>query len=198
MSRQDKDKRVIKTKSAIRQAFIELVQTRDMAAISVSELVEKAGITRSTFYMYYESVADVRDAIEDEIVANLDKIVNENDWLKSMVDPYPLLDAIAKEIIAYDDTNRYLLSGSNSGHLLDKLNQRVVVAFIRFVQDNHVDIDAARAKYIAAFISAGTSECFKLWFNHRSTLSLQELCLRISETVTKGLELLKSIETNQG
>ncbi len=57
------DKRVLRTKSAIRKAFNQLVQTKEMSDISVSELTQAANITRSTFYMYYDSVAAVRDQI---------------------------------------------------------------------------------------------------------------------------------------
>ncbi len=106
MRQKDVDKRIVRTKSAIRKAFNELVQKKDISAITVSELVEAASITRSTFYMYYGSVLEVRNDIEREIMQNLEKIMCENDWLRFMVDPYPLLDRICKEIIKYDEYNR--------------------------------------------------------------------------------------------
>ena len=188
------DKRVIKTKAAIRGAFNKLVLQKDISEITISELVKEAGITRSTFYMYYNTVADVRNDIEDEIISHIDKIMGEYDWVKSMVDPYPLLDAITKEITQYDEYNRYIMSPSGSGTFFEKINRRVVSAFMQFVSDSKIEIDAARAKYIVAFATAGISECFKLWFNHRSSLTLEELCKRISEMVTMGLAVVKDID----
>ena len=188
------DKRVIKTKNAIRKAFNDLVRTKDMTEISVSELTQAAHITRSTFYMYYDSVAAVRDQIENDIISHLDDIMSKHDWLAFMVNPYPLLDAIGKEIAKYDEFNRYILCGNTAGRLLEKVNQRVVDAFIKYAIDNKLDIDVSRAKYIAAFIAAGIGECFKIWFNHKSSLTLEELCLRISEFVTKGVKILRDIE----
>ena len=99
------DKRVIRTKAAIRGAFNELVLQKDISAITISELVQEAGITRSTFYMYFNTVADVRDDIENEIISHIEKIMDENDWPRCMVDPYPLLSAITKEITQYDEYN---------------------------------------------------------------------------------------------
>lgn len=187
MKRNEVDKRIVRTKAAIRSAFLELVQQQDMSLISISSLVDRAGITRSTFYMYYDSVAAVRDDIEDEIIGHIEKIMDESAWINCMVDPFLMLDAIAKEIARYDEYNRYLLSGTQSGRLLDKLNQRVVEAFVKFVKDKGLDVDVARAKYIAAFVTAGIGECFKLWYNHRSSLTLEELCKRISEMIKCGL-----------
>ena len=193
MKRNEVDKRIVRTKAAIRSAFLELVQQQDMSLISISSLVDRAGITRSTFYMYYDSVTAVRDDIEDEIIRHIEKIMDESDWLNCMVNPYVMLDAIAKEIARYDEYNRYLLSGTQSGRLLDKLNQRVVEAFVRFVKDKQLDIDVARAKYIAAFVTAGIGACFKLWYNHRSSLTLEELCKRISEMITCGLSAVGNL-----
>ena len=58
----------------------------------------------------------------------------------------------------------------------------------------NLNIDAARAKYVAAFIAAGIAECFRIWYNHKSSLTLEELCRRISEIVTKGLNIIKDIK----
>lgn len=194
MDYQATDKRVIRTKNAIRKAFNELVQSKEMSDISVSELTKAARITRSTFYMYYDSVSAVRDQIENEIMSHIERIMDEQDWLSCMANPYPLLDAISREITKYDEYNRYILCSNNSGRLLDMVNAKIVVAFIDYVREKNLDIDVARSKYIAAFITAGTSECFRIWYNHKSSLTLEELCHRISDVVTKGLALLKDFD----
>ncbi len=188
------DKRVVRTKQAIRKAFNELVSEKEMSEISVSELTERAGITRSTFYMYYDSVEAVRDQIENEIFAYIDQVMSEQDWVQCMVNPYPLLSTIGREITKYDEYNRYILCSHNSGSLLDKVNGRVVVAFMEYTKRLNLNIDAARAKYVAAFIAAGIAECFRIWYNHKSSLTLEELCRRISEIVTKGLNIIKDIK----
>ncbi len=183
------DKRIIKTKNAIHTAFRALVQEKDMANISVCELTEKAGVTRSTFYMYYQDVSGVRDDIENEIVEKLDKLMSEAELASTMVDPYPLLSTIANEIVKYDRDNRYILSGDNSGKLLDKLNKRVVASFMGMFEQSEMNIDLSRAKYVAAFFSAGIFECFKMWYNHQSSLTLEELCSRMCEMIKQGLVL---------
>ena len=194
MAQKEIDKRILRTKSAIRHAFVELVQKKDISSITVSELVEAASITRSTFYMYYGSVVEVRNGIDSEIMQNLEKIMDKSDWLLFMVDPYPLLNGISKEIGRYDEYNRYLMLNGGSSHLFGLLNKRVVAEFTNFVKTNDVDIDAARAKYIAVFIAAGIEECFTLWYNHQSTLTLEELCKRMSELITAGLATIRALD----
>lgn len=184
------DKRIIKTKNAIRTAFKELVQTKDMSDISISELTEKAGVTRSTFYMYYDSVGAVRNDIEDVILSHIEKIMSEANLVQSMLNPYPLLYAITNEINKYDEYNRYILSSNNSGELLDKLKNMIIDAFVNTMQKNvQLKVNVAKAKYVAAFCTAGICETFKMWFNHQSSLTLEELCAHISQMVTKALAI---------
>lgn len=186
------DKRVLKTKNAIFNAFKALVEEKDIADISISELTKDAGITRSTFYMYYNSVADVRDDIENEIIARIGKIMTEDEIGHSLTNPYRLLSTVADEITRQDQNNRYILSSSSSGRLLDKINDKIVESYIKSLSANPASggMDIKKAKYVVAFAVAGMTECFKIWFNHKSSLTLEELCVHISDTMSKGISYL--------
>lgn len=41
------------------EAFLDLLSKKDLAYITVKEICEKAGVNRSTFYLHYETVADL-------------------------------------------------------------------------------------------------------------------------------------------
>lgn len=41
------------------EAFLELLEKKDFAYITVKEICEKAGVNRSTFYLHYETIADL-------------------------------------------------------------------------------------------------------------------------------------------
>jgi len=185
------DKRVIKTKNAIFEAFKQLVQEKDMSDITISELTQKANITRSTFYMYYNTVSDVRTDIENTIMARIDRIMSETDICNSIRNPYPLLSMLADEILKQDQNNRYILSSSTSGQLMDKINDRIVEAYMHWFKENEGSTnDIGKVKYIVAFAAAGMTECFKIWFNHKSSLTLEELCKNISDAMSKGISLM--------
>ena len=77
MSEKKNDLRYIKTERAIRKAFHELLQEKNMKRITVRELVERAEINKTTFYCHYETLPDLIDTLEKEkincIVDNLDE-----------------------------------------------------------------------------------------------------------------------------
>lgn len=41
------------------EAFLDLIEKKDFAYITVKEICEKAGVNRSTFYLHYETVNDL-------------------------------------------------------------------------------------------------------------------------------------------
>ena len=47
------------TASKMDEAFIECLEKKDFEYITVKEICEKAGVNRSTFYLHYETIADL-------------------------------------------------------------------------------------------------------------------------------------------
>ena len=48
------------------EAFLELLEKKDFEYITVTEICEKAGVNRSTFYLHYETVGDLlSECVED-------------------------------------------------------------------------------------------------------------------------------------
>ncbi len=47
------------TAARMNKAFLELLEKKDFEYITVKEICEKAGVNRSTFYLHYETVADL-------------------------------------------------------------------------------------------------------------------------------------------
>lgn len=79
MNKKANDLRYIKTERAIRKAFHELLQEKDLRRITVRELVDRAEINKTTFYSHYETLPDLIDTLEREkinyILDNLDEVL---------------------------------------------------------------------------------------------------------------------------
>lgn len=74
----------------IEKVFVELLQTKELSEISVSDICKRAGLNRTTFYANYTDIYGLADAIRDKLeneVSNLYKEevtqgFNSNDYLK--------------------------------------------------------------------------------------------------------------------
>ena len=69
------DKRVRRTKKAIREALLRLMQDKAVAQVTTTELCREADINRNTFYAHYSTPEDVFAEIEKELLAELTAMV---------------------------------------------------------------------------------------------------------------------------
>ena len=67
----EKDRRVRKTKDALKKALLHLVCFKEPGSISIKELTETAAINRATFYDHYADIYELYDDVEQDA---LDKI----------------------------------------------------------------------------------------------------------------------------
>ena len=59
------------------EAFLELLDKRNFAYITVKEICEAAGVNRSTFYLHYETMADLLSEsvshMNEQFLAHMEK-----------------------------------------------------------------------------------------------------------------------------
>lgn len=67
MASEKPDKRVIKTKALIREAFLKCIETRGIRKTTVKEICDQAFIGRKTFYSHYETIDYLVNEILDEV-----------------------------------------------------------------------------------------------------------------------------------
>ncbi len=87
------DRRVKRTKKALRDCLFQLLEEKTVEEITVKELTAMADINRSTFYFYYKDIDDMIMQIQNEIYA-----VFERDVIRS-----------ATQFITREDFVQYLV-----------------------------------------------------------------------------------------
>lgn len=114
------DRRVLKSKEAIRQCFLALLKDKKLKQVTVSEICRMANIGRGTFYLHYLDVYDLYDQIEAELYQGLYQLFESC---------YPTSDAencrrLADGLTGYVAENKeifLLLNQAVDGHSLQKL-----------------------------------------------------------------------------
>lgn len=74
----------------IEKAFIELLQTRELNEVTVSDICKRCGLNRSTFYSNYADIYDLADRMRAHLEEEVDRLYeaeqrqnfNSNDYLR--------------------------------------------------------------------------------------------------------------------
>ncbi|MEU0633734.1 TetR/AcrR family transcriptional regulator [Streptomyces sp. NPDC005989] len=69
------DRRVRRTRAALRQALVELVLERGFHAITVEEIAERADVGRATFYAHYRDKEDLLVGIVRDLADDRDRLL---------------------------------------------------------------------------------------------------------------------------
>jgi len=90
------DRRIIRTKSSIREALIQLMEEKGFDALSVKDITAKANINRGTFYLHYRDKYDLLEQTEAEIISDIETIfertgLHNASELKHTGEPLPFL-----------------------------------------------------------------------------------------------------------
>ncbi len=65
------DRRVKRTQELLQKALIDLIDKRDYNAITIQEIVDRANVARTTFYVHYGSKDDLFMSCHEAIVSEL-------------------------------------------------------------------------------------------------------------------------------
>lgn len=71
------DRRVKRTKKALRDALLSLLEEKNINQISVTELTTLADVNRATFYFYYTDLIDMLQQIQNESYQYFEEIISE-------------------------------------------------------------------------------------------------------------------------
>ncbi len=71
MNHEIQDERYYVADEAIYDAFFLILKEKELDKITVSDVVKRAGIVRSTFYNHYENIPDLVTAIEDKTIHDM-------------------------------------------------------------------------------------------------------------------------------
>jgi AcrR family transcriptional regulator len=175
------DRRVVKTKRAIKEAFAKLLTQKDINDITISDIAAEANINRKTFYNYYGGIYEVVGEIEDDIVRLIDKEVTGIGFQNSLQSPYLIFEKLTKVINTDTDFFGYLLDMNANVSLERKIADLLKSKFKLFVLQD-VEISELRLNLMAEFIISGMVAVYRRWFNSDRSEPI--------ETISKEMQLL--------
>jgi len=127
------DRRVRRTRASLQRALIELVAEQDLSEIGVADVVDRADVSRSTFYDHYRDVHELAEAacasMIDDLLASLTTVdpapAKPSDPRE---DPNLALTAFFTHFAEHAALYRSLLGPTGSARVIDHVRRRTTEA----------------------------------------------------------------------
>lgn len=176
------DRRVIRTKKAIRAAFLTLMIDKDMDKITIKEIAEKADVDRKTVYNYYKGISDIFGEIENELVAHFEDATHA---LEGQTDPRMYFEMLA-QLIEQDMEMYELLMRSDNSTFVAKM-VAVLSGWIEKAISKKGILNPEKVDMATEYVTAGIFCAYRHWFRSDRKKPLKEFSLELCELVVSGL-----------
>lgn len=167
-------------KSQIQSQLLKMLKTQDIYAIKVKTLTDSLHISRSTFYLYYDSVYSVLQDMEDTFFDKLQSITALF-WQypldrKYMREPHPIM----LQTLEFLDTHRelsFVLWGPHGDPIFQTRCKKMI-------QNNFFPDQIARSLYpdntwlTVAYKVGGHLETLSYWWYKEKTISTREMATK--------------------
>lgn len=165
----------IRTKKMIREAFAELVsEKQDITKITVKELVERADISKSTFYCHYQDVYAVTEEFEQEILSLLEDTLNN--YMKEHKEEFaPYVKKIIQHLKENEGLYKKIFASDLPSKFIDRLKS---ICNERINKDIHFDTLSSDPDIRMAeidFLTSGITHLFVDYFKGTIKLSLDDI-----------------------
>lgn len=180
------DRRVARTKKAIKNAFAELMSEKEISEITVKDIAETADVNRKTFYNYYNSVYDIVNEIENELVLAFDNVLSNIDFKQEMKNPYGIFEKLTGVINQDFDFYSRLMKMNHNANLMQKL----YVALKDWMKASFLsqtDIEEPRLDIVVNYMISGMLSVYQSWFNSDRAESIEELSKTVSIMTFSGI-----------
>lgn len=163
------DRRIRKTKAALRHGLAVLTQKKSIKEITVKELVEEVDINRSTFYLHYTDIYSMVSELENELLAQF----------RHAIDLYPPTSSEDEMCRFFEHI--YNILADNREICIALVGENGDISFIRQVEDfvagrikkifeSGMVKNIDDTKYVFDFCISGGMGLFKHWLSDENVL----------------------------
>ena len=157
------NKRRRESAERIKNAFLELLEEKELSQIKVSQICKEADINRSTFYSAYADIYDLADKIRKEMESEVNFLFSKEETLKfNLAEFLKLLQHIKENQKLY---TFFFKLGYDSDN----------IRFYNF-EDMWEEFDKQYINYHIVFFKNGFNAIVKLWLENGCKESPEEIC----------------------
>lgn len=177
------DLRVRYTRMVIENSFLELLQSKPVSKITVTEICAKAQINRATFYKHYLDVPQLLENLEEDLFQCIrevfgEKEINIEQFLVEMMN------------FTLDEKEKFWVLGSDNGdpNLMAKTFQVCYERAYPLMIQNLPDISDSQRQMLYHFVSQGSGGILTNWIHTGMKESPEEVASYIIRLCSAAID----------
>ena len=188
MAEKKEYRNAVRSRRLINRAFLELLQEKTFEKITVTDIVNRADINRSTFYAHYPDVRGMVDALMERAVNQSALLVADLDFKELFTDPTPFLTKLLD--IGMENLELYRMLGK-SDFAMRQVEEMKIIFMQKAVTaesiPEHIRLSNAFRIQITSFIG-GILNTFQQWLQGNLDCSTGEILEQIAGLIRSNAD----------
>lgn len=182
----ERDPRIARSRAALREAFITLVEERGIDGFSVGDLCTSAGLNRGTFYNHFRDKESLLASFEDEVIEGLGGVLAKFQSIKlrelaacSLTHrPLPMLVELYDYLREEGPFLHAMLGPGGDARFGMRLREAVCDRFVRsLLHERYQNDPSAFTRYYISFYSGAYLGVISEWIDSGMTETSEEMAL---------------------
>ncbi|MDO4552743.1 MAG: TetR/AcrR family transcriptional regulator [Bacillota bacterium] len=170
------------TRQAFVDAFCQLYKVQPIESITVTELTDKAGYNRCTFYRYFNDIYALLTYIENLLLEHIKKSIAEHIEIDDIIENF-----VPTFVKVFDDNDIYykvLLDNPNSTRFADRLKTDMTPILMKKFR---MPAEEPHAGYVMEFYLSALVSTIAYWVHHQKNISAAELGKMVQGFLENGV-----------
>jgi len=182
----------VRSRRLIHQAFLELLQEKSFEKITVTDIVKRADINRSTFYAHYPDVRGMVEVLLENTVNQSVALITNLDFQALFTDPTPFLSDLLS--IGIENMEIYRLLG-RSDFVLRQVEEMKIIFMEKAVTTVSIpeEIRSNNSFRIQiTFFIGGILNTFQQWLQGNLACSAEEIMEQIAGLIRNNADTYRN------
>ena len=183
MEKRKEYRSAIRSRRMIRSAFLELLREKAYEKITVTDIVTRADINRSTFYAHYPDVRGLVEEIVGEAINHSTELADSLNIREFLEDPMPFL----RELTSYGSDNKELYAllcrSDFAQRQMEQLKRTLIDSALRSPAFPESIRSSPAFRIHISFFVGGTLSLYTMWLRGELDCSAEDITGQLSQMI---------------
>ena len=172
-----------RSRRMIREAFVELLHEKTFEKITATDIINRSGLNRSTFYAHYPDAKGVLEDFIGEIITMFRQMLAEMDFSRFLNEPEPNL----KQVVAFLEENQelYRLLGQSDMSLiyLEQLKKVLIQQVLESPNLPTQGLSLISVEIRIRMLLSGIIDAYREWLAGEIDYTLEEMTSEVANII---------------
>ena len=173
----------VRSRRMIREAFVELLHEKPFEKITATDIINRSGLNRSTFYAHYPDVRGITDEITGEIFTIFRQMLAEMDFSCFLNDPEPNLRRVISFLSENQDLYRLLVQSDMSLIYMEQIKKMLIQQVLETPNLPTGGLSPISVDIRIRMLLSGVIDAYKEWLAGGIDFTLEEMTSEVANII---------------